>query len=240
MVAPIKYSQMQVSCPCCGAESSVPWDRLDGLLHCKACKTWAKMDKGGRLVEAESPTRFSVEVRSSFSGWKRVRVLLAARRPLDHLAACGWWGRRHLAVVATGMLALVALVGALANAQRAGRAPVAVEAELPTSLDARAGAWAEAWLTGNTARLLQLVERSRDRELRRWLRNHPSPSPAEGEAKQTPRCEVKSIVRAEKYLADVNVTVHWGEGPGTRQPLVLKQLWHQRDGVWYFWPSLRP
>jgi len=230
------YCQMQVACPHCGTRSSVAWGRLDSPLHCKTCATWLRLDGSGRLVETAAPTRFSVQVRSSFSGWTRVRVLLSTNRPLGQLAARGWW--RHLLALAAGLAAMAMFAGVFTAAPRSEQTATVVDAAPPTSLDARVADWGEAWLSRDVARLLQLVERSRDRELRRWVLNHPPPDAAGGTAGDSPHFEVTSVVRSEGYLADVTFTVRCGEKLGSKPLFVLKQLWHQREGAWYFWPAL--
>lgn len=231
------YCRMQVRCPRCGGQGLVPWDRLNGVLRCGGCGASCRLDAFGKPFQAPPPTAFFVQVRSSFSGWQRVRVLLASAHRTDRVVR-RTWRRNALGAMLGSVVALAVLAGAFACWPRGPSATEPLEVNLPTSLDGRATAWFRAWLARDTAQLLQFVEPTRDRQFRRWLSSRPPPGPTGGEAFDTSRYEVESVTRDEPRLADVTVSIQTKHSPRAEKKILLKQVWRQRDGVWYFWPDL--
>ena len=231
------YCRMQVRCPRCGGQGLVPWDRLNGVLRCGGCGASCRLDAFGKPFEAPPPTAFFVQVRSWFSEWQHVRVLLGPPRRTDELVR-GAWRPNALGAILASVVALAVLVGAFAYWPRPPRPSESPQVSLPTSLDGRATAWLRAWLAHDTAQLLQFVEPTRDRQFRRWLSSRPPPRPIGPEAFDASRYEVESVTRDEPRLADVTVSIQTKHSPRAEKKILLKQVWRQRDGVWYFWPDL--
>jgi hypothetical protein len=231
-----QYFQMQVTCPRCGGRGLVPWARLGKVLRCNACAAWCRLDGFGKPYAVPSPTGFWVQVRASFTSWERVRVLLGAPQDVGILEAlrANW---RYS--VAGALFALACIAGvSFALTRSPAPAPIAAEPQQPPeSLDGRAAFWANAWLADDTSRLLMLVEPSRDRNLRRWLSKHRPPRRGDGSQFERPKIEVAVKPRSQSHLADVTLTIVLNDGAQLRETAELRQLWHRREGVWYFWPG---
>ncbi|HWB12568.1 MAG TPA: hypothetical protein VG826_25305 [Pirellulales bacterium] len=235
-----EHCQMQVTCPRCGGQGLVPWNRLDRILHCGVCRAWCRLDRFGKPFEVPAPNGFWIQVRTSFSGWKRARVFLGSEEADEQSEPRAAGGRTVLLVASA--LAVALAVGGIAMS-RPGRevAPAApVKSPVPDSLEGRATLWASAWLARDTGQLLQLVERTRDRDLRRWLLKHPPPTPAEappGEPAAPPRLAVTSTPVRQPNVSDVTLTIETGRSADKPGVTELRQVWYQREGVWYFWPN---
>jgi hypothetical protein len=231
-----RYCQMEVTCPRCGGRALVPWARLGKVLRCSACAAWCRLDRFGKPYEASAPTGFWVQVRSSFASWERVRVLLGAPEDVGIFEAvkANW---RFSVAGALVALACIAGVGFATTRSPAPAPTVAEPQQPPELLEGRVGFWARAWLADDTSKLLMLVEPTRDRHLRRWLSKH-RPPPRDDDAQLARfRIEVAAMPRSQPHLADVKLTIVLEEGDQPRKTQQFEQLWHQRDGAWYFWPQ---
>lgn len=229
-----QYCRMQVTCPRCGGQALVPWTRLGKLLRCNACSAWCRLDRFGKPCEAAAPTGFWVQVRSSFTRWERVRVLLSTDAGLVEAMKANWRFAPAGALVA--FLCIVGVSFALTRSP-AVAPEVAEPRQSPESLEGRAAMWAKAWLADDTSSLLLLAEPSRDRHLRRWLSTHRPPRSGDGAQLELPQIEIAVKPRSESHLADVKVTIAFNQGASLRETTELRQLWHRRDGAWYFWPE---
>ena len=231
-----QYFQMQVTCPRCGGRGLVPWERLGKVLRCSACAAWCRLDGFGKAYAVAAPTGFWVQVRASFTSWERVRVLLGASQGVGILEAL----RANWRYSVGGMLFALVCIAGVSLALTRSPAPSTLVAEPeqpPESLEGRAIFWANAWLADDTSRLLMLVEPSGDRKLRRWLSKHQAPRIGDRSLLAPPKIEVAANPRSQPHLADVTLTIVLNDGAQLQETAELRQLWHRREGVWYFWPE---
>lgn len=242
-----QYCQLQLKCPGCGGRGMVPWNRLDRVLTCRSCSSWFRMDHAGKLWEIAGEDRpeasIEVGVRSSMSGYQSHQVPLGSKSRKSiwqirhwHQAILGVfvesnWGLR--AAIISGMMTVVVIGYAVFSRNQEMLAQA--EQPLPSTLEERAPLLTEAWLSGNTGKMLRLTDSTRDRDLRRWLSRTPPPMTEEEADNRTAAIEIVSIQKHDSSTADVTVRI---ESLATSKEIIQQQRWVERQGAWYFVPDV--
>jgi hypothetical protein len=225
-----------MTCTRCGGTGLLPWSKLDGLLYCRGCRSWFRLDNSARLVEAPSPYRRINRVTAAGpSGWQRSLGELWRGWAESLLTTLAAWGRRPkaLACCAAG---LVALAAALMFWHR-GPGPAVAGPPLPAALEQRAVLMADAWLAKDLSRMLRLTDASRDRQLRRWLSYTPPPTGSRNRGAKASKIEVVSVRQRPQGMAEVSLQLSMADPIQADMKLPLKQTWLNRTGEWFFIPG---
>ena len=227
---------LPLRCTRCGGAGLLPWSQLGGLLHCRGCETWFRLDNSARLVEAPSPyKRVDRDTPAGRAAWQFSLDELWRGWAESLLAILAAWLQRPKAVACCAA-GLVALAAALMF-WRHGPNPTAARPPLPAALEQRAVLMADAWLAKDLSRMLRLTDTLRDRQLRRWVSITPPPiSSRPGEAKAT-KIEVVCVHKRPQDMAEVSLQLSMAGPIGEELKLPLKQTWLNRQGEWFFIPG---
>lgn len=233
MVSPTRLpldARLPMVCGKCGAKGAVPRDRLHGLLHCRGCGAFYRLESCGGLVEVPpppvTPARLRVAVRSCTSNWEEHNIPDPSRGTLRPAIARSWGWRSYT----TGTLLLLVLVG---SAVAWIRRPPPGRTDLPRDLEARAKLWGEAWLKRDTGLLLRLTDPAEDRALRRWLAKTPAPDGGTREGARSATFDL-TVRPLPGRKAEVTIRVRRADGNAGQ---ILSQFWAEKQGVWLFVPS---
>ncbi len=229
---------VNVACPQCAAAVHVSWDKLARRLWCPKCRLWYRVDATGHSVETSAPaTTLHVAVRSSCSGWQEHRLSVRGSAvtdwQADRISVIRRCKRPSAKILAAGGICtlLIVLLVCHGLAPQVRAAPEA----LPTALQERATLLAHAWLSGDLTRMLQFVDPSMDRQLRRWT----SQTRRELETVYivpSTKFDVTGVDRVAANTSHVRLRVTMLQGAGDHGELVLHQMWIQRQGQWRFLP----
>ena len=244
MVSPTRPHQKELSddrlpmiCLNCGAKGAVPRDRLHGLLHCRGCGAFFRLEGCGGLVEvsppALPPAKLRVAVRSCTSSWEAHDIpdpSQRATRPAS-LALTRGWGWRSITLAILTLLVLGVLAVAWARRSPPG------QPELPRDLEARAKLWGEAWLKRDTSLLVRLTDPTEDRALRRWLAKTPAPDWGTQEGVRGGVTSDITIKPLPGQKAEVTIRIGRLDESNGQSGLMIPQLWAEKQGVWFFIPS---
>lgn len=243
MVSPTRPRQKEQSddrlpmvCGNCGAKGAVPRDRLHGLLHCRGCGAFFRLEGCGGLVEVPPPplppAKLRVAVRSCTSSWEAHDIPDPSQRA-TRAASFGLTRGRGWRSITLGILTLLVLgVSAVAWARRSPPG----QPELPRELEARAKLWGEAWLKRDTALLVRLTDPTEDRALRRWLAKNTAPDGGTQEGWRGATFDL-TVRPLPGQKAEVTIRVGRRDESNGQSGLMIPQLWAEKQGVWFFIPS---
>lgn len=235
-------ARLRVVCPDCGGAGMVRWDRLQGLLYCRGCATYYRINGSGQVVIAPPPpaaTKIRVAVRSYLTGWLEHEAPVppgtTPGRPQPAIPKRRGFHWKGLPRVPGHQLALGGLLLTLMVIGLAlwGRSSPPRPRPLPHELESRVRLWAEAWLAEDVGTMLRLTEATHDRALRRWLASTPPPSHAD-------KWTAIEVAIQSRDGRTSNVVVRIGGldegGPGVGR--VLHQRWVEKQGDWFQVPMV--
>lgn len=235
--APAARQQIKLSCPACGGSAMVAWNRLDGHFFCRRCMQWYRVDKRG-LVPCQPPDAVQVKVRGSFSEWESAAVSFSRLGASQAKAAMGPASARRkqkrIRLAALAGAALLLIAGVAWGLKAGGAAEEKADQPMPESLEGRATVFADAWLSHDLPKLLQLSPTTQDRTLRRWLAKHVPP----GDGPTDWKVESVSVVPVNEQSADVSIRIAPSSG-SSLEPITLGQRWLNQGGAWRFSPPAR-
>ncbi len=212
-----------VNCPKCGELGEVPWDRLNKVFFCRACKGRFGIKADGKTVEL---------IHTSDGKWVELPRLSESARKRR---------KRRVMAAVLGLIVLLPTM-AIGGWHALKPPPEPTERELPHDLTARIELFTQAWLCNDTRLLQRLTSPAHDKVVFSWYTRHRPPVALRSAVDGTPPEDAKieiTIVAGKSGQSMARVYVGNPVSAPSHPPAELNLAWAQQGEDWYFLPPSR-